>query len=664
MSSKTNEEELELNYVKIDSKNEIRLIGNEDYVLEAYSFITSVQQFKEENIGNTIKTFLKKTIPELEDLSKTNQDFCKPIIKIINNDKKKSLTNIINQFLTIDFKEHFIFNQTNVKYVCYILAYCLNELLKKFKTYQELKNAIKQVKLDKYDFFKIYSNKAFLKNKEKSDCPPSRPSNFGKTTSTSSNSSQGKDLDDDFSESEENPVNEVNKYHSVAKGIFYIDNNPDNIMNSSVLTDDYNYNEEEKSQKILTKDCFFYPKTNKNSITEKSELPIELILLLSKLKNVKTLIFQIHTKIDEQYLKWVVFLLLHTNIIFSKGIEEIKFDLGNEEIQQGIERLFNERTSELYIDFQKNKDLRYNFENSHARSVNCWEPEGDFFFVKSIAEENSEDMKNNYPYHIQVNKYANQLCNVYNELGNLTTIKYIKPISTNKNNNKDFHNIQKLYSVIDSNNNNDTNNLNNDVKIAERTSDKFGLSKTFNRISTNSIEGLTNNTDTNNSNNKKITPSFLFPFVNKYKSYLQMISIFSNFLSTNLKKIRQLSLYFHTSYAYEISVLNKLMVGNENCHFLIFLNKIETLTEADFSFNSLDDKSFEYILGIINSNSNLSSLKISFFSNDTAYFDNSLFNLCASKKISLSNLFQEFRQLLIENVQDKEKKMNYTSNLF
>ena len=125
-------------------------------------------------------------------------------------------------------------------------------------------------------------------------------------------------------------------------------------------------------------------------------------------------------------------------------------------------------------------------------------------------------------------------------------------------------------------------------------------------------------------------------FINKYKLYLEMIMIYSYYLSKYLKMIKKLNIYFHTPYSYEICQYLNMNLNFDNSHFLIFAKEIENLTEAAFSFNSLDDKSFQYIIGIISNNNNITSLKLSFFTPDINYYDYSLFNLCSSKKISLT----------------------------
>jgi hypothetical protein len=100
-------------------------------------------------------------------------------------------------------------------------------------------------------------------------------------------------------------------------------------------------------------------------------------------------------------------------------------------------------------------------------------------------------------------------------------------------------------------------------------------------------------------------------------------------------------------------------ISYDRFHFLNFINNIDTLTEADFSFNSLDSKSFENILGIINKNANLISLKMSFFTPDINYFINSLLNIWSSKKLSIRKLFSEQKEYLLNNTGDKERDLNY-----
>lgn len=85
---------------------------------------------------------------------------------------------------------------------------------------------------------------------------------------------------------------------------------------------------------------------------EKNELPLELILILYKFKNVKTLIFQIQN-IEENFIKLAIFIIINANWLFINGISEIKFDLGNDNLQYRINEVFRERTAELYHFYQK-----------------------------------------------------------------------------------------------------------------------------------------------------------------------------------------------------------------------------------------------------------------------------------------------------------------------
>ena len=139
-----------------------------------------------------------------------------------------------------------------------------------------------------------------------------------------------------------------------------------------------------------------------------------------------------------------------------------------------------------------------------------------------------------------------------------------------------------------------------------------------------------------------------------------MITLYSYFFIKEFKKLKKLGIYFHKSYSFEIQLMFKLFdISYDRFHFLNFINNIDTLTEADFSFNSLDSKSFEIILGIINKNANLISLKMSFFIPDINYFINSLLNIWSSKKLSIRKLFSEQKEYLLNNTGDKERDLNY-----
>ena len=664
-TSSSSEEEFELNYLKIDTKNDIRLLGKEDFEMETISFMSVINVFGEEKIGKSLLLFLKKIIPETTDILKVNLDYSKQFLKRINLDKKAYYSSI-NHILATDYKDKFIFNKTNLQDVSNILAYAFNEIKKyKINTSKDFKNIISQIKFEKYDFFKIFANYEYLKNrdKEKNDQTLSRGSSQCKSTTYSSYSTQLKDIYEETSEYDENNLLDLNKYHSEAKGIYYIDNKPKNIICSSILTNNYNYNEEEELKKLLTKECFIYPKYNKNTISEQIELPIEFILILDKLKNVKTLIFQIRN-VNNLFIKMAIFVLINVKWLFSKGIEEVKYDLGNDEIQQGLCEMFNERTAELYHYFHKIKNLVYYNGSYQARTINCWDPEGDIFiekYEKNNDKTINDDKKMDYSYSMQSNEetstFDNHLCNIYNEFGKLTNLKYIKPLNyTVKNKIGEFQFEQKTEDFEDNN----YELLNASVGEPQKPEKELIATTTsFNSRSSNVqnfIQNL-NNAIVNNTS-KKSTPQILGQFALKNKPYFQMISIYSYFFTKNLKKIKKISLYFHTPFSYEITLLYNMKLNFDLSHFLIFTNQIETLTEANFSFNSLDDKSFEYILGLINKNTNISTLRLSFFSPEINYFDNSLFNLISSKKISLTKLFQDQREFEIKNSQYKDKKMN------
>ena len=646
----TNGDEYELNFLKIDSNNNVKLIGVEELELELLDLLACVSPFESESMDGILLKFFKKFIPAIQDLLKTNIELSKQFLK--HYDKKSlNITESMNRILSTDFKEKFIFNKINIQDVCNILTISFNDI-KKFKisNFNEFQAVLKKLNFKKYKLDKLYLNNEYIKNKINSH---SRLSSLRTVSSITSNSTSVKEVDE---ASEYDDMQKLlNKYHNKALGVIYIDNYIKNIINSSSLNSDYDYNEEELNKRLLTKECFSYQKNNK----DEGELPIELIILLYKLKNVKTLIYQINY-IDEQFFKMANFILLNIKWLFMNEIEEIIFDLGNETLQKGINDVFNERASEIYYNSQIIKNAIYYNGSYKARTINCWEPECDIFFDKNINNENKKDYIYSEQSNIENVYFDNHLCNIYNEYGNLTNLKYIRPIIyTIKNN--DNQNEQKLEENDDPFDNFINNE--NSYNRSERESIYLINNNNNNNLNTknsNVSSSLNQNLSSVNIFIEKTTPALLKDFVKKHIFYFQMIPLYSYFFMKEFKKIKKLGLYFHKSYSFEIQLMLKLFdISYDRFHFLNFISGIDTLTEANFSFNSLDNKSFENILGIINKNTNLTSLKISFFTTDINYFINSLLNIWSSKKLSIRKIFLEQKEFLINNTGDKERDMNY-----
>ena len=64
------EDEFELNYVKIDGKNEIKLLGGDDYAAEVSTFFSTVTEFEQEKVPKRVIKEIQKNIPEKTDILK------------------------------------------------------------------------------------------------------------------------------------------------------------------------------------------------------------------------------------------------------------------------------------------------------------------------------------------------------------------------------------------------------------------------------------------------------------------------------------------------------------------------------------------------------------------------------------------------------------------
>ena len=626
MSSK-DEYVYELKYLKINSFNNTELLDQND-IVDFMTYDGDIQSEIESDDSESLQKYYKKIFPTItQDLLKTNYEQSKQFSRFVSD--KKRIAQCVNKILATDFKESFIFNKQNLEDVTRILTYSFSEI--KRTKISDLESAAKNINFQKYNFQKMYLNEEYIKNKNNN----SRASS--KRTTVSSNISEPKELNDEASE-----------YDDKLKKRCYIDNK--NILRSMDIANDYKYNKKEISKILLTKECFIYPKQNKDTgnIVQGEQLPIELIILLSKLRNVKCLIFQAN-EVNEEFIKMAHFIFLNIKWLFQHEIEEIKFDLGNEDIQKNLNEVFNQRCTEFYNFFHNLKNSIYYNGSYKARTINCWEPESDIYFKEAKKiDENRND--NKYIYSGQSNKersfFDNDLCNIYNEHGNITNFKYIRPIiySNRIYNNKNIQRTEEMDDIFD-------NYIEGDeIKRAQRES--VYVSSVGNNLNTR------NNINQTHTSAEMGTPELLKIFVQKNDSFFKMIYLYSYYIQALKKNLNKLELYFQTPYSFEIQLMLRIYESTyDNYHFLAFTREIESLKEINLSLNCLDSVSFRRIFFLLK-NSKLSSLRMSFFTSDINYYENSLLSFWSSKKLSIRKLFIEQKQYLINSNGDKERYLN------
>ena len=621
----SSEDEFELNYIKIDGRNEIKLLGADDYAAEMSTFFSTVTVFDQERMAKKVLKIIEKIIPDESLLIKYNKEISKKIANLIDENDKIYLIESINRILSINFKNQLIFSYTNIFDICCILASFFTASKYKINSIDDLKKRIKAINFQKYgDFIQIYINHDTIKDRI--------------------NKQNAEDTDNS------------NKKNIISK-----------IQKNYVLNSQNYYSKEFDHRKVLKKENFLYPSCNKSRSKDvkpdKKGLPIELILLLYKLKEVTCLVFQIQY-LEDNFKKLLIMILSNLNWLFIKGIEEVKFDLGNEEIQFRLDKEFGERAESLYKKIDINKKNIYYDGSYQARFVNCWEPEGDIFF----EEKKEKKIKADLTYDSQETKDCiinddNYICNIYNESGKSTNFKYIIPVNYSARNNIINNNMKiekKSFKIIFDE---DYDEVNNNIEKMDDSLSIFDIDNFENfvpqRSSLNSSETTTENESQNNEVfSYNSTPYMLRKFSDKYKTYFKMILIYCYYFTKNLKNIKKLSLYFQNTYSYEMYICFRTNLNTDLTNFLIFLNKIENLQEVNFSFNCIDDKSFEYILGILFKNTNLTKLRMSFFTPDINYYDNTLFNLCSEKKISLNKLFDDYDKYIKKNVENQDKTIS------
>ena len=641
-------ENIKLNFLRINTENNSNFI--EDLEIEHLDLQSAIAPYETATIdGMLIKSFRSVLqIPTNPDLLKANIEQVKSLTKLLNIDKNK-LNNYINMILSIDYREKFIFSKSNLSLICNILIFVFGELKKyKISTFAEFESKIKEINFSRYDFEKAYLKTEYLEKRSKSFRIPRN----NRLNSELISKLSVKEINDDWTEIDDTNINCENKNFGNVKGIPYIEDSYENYIYSSLLTKDYNYDEEQTYNKLLTSKCFQFTKTNK----EEAILPIELIILLYKLKNVKTLIFQIKNA-DEHFIKMARFILMNYKWLFLNKIEEIKYDLNDEQLQKELYIEFNKRTAELFEDYNIPKYFSY-FSCHNSRKHNFWTPEGDVIFEK-VSFNKIKDYIYNQQSDLNNNTFDNIICNIYNEYGLITNFKYIMPILYT------FDIISRKKEFFEEQNVNTEDNEslsyyhNNSIGIFNKNDRKVFGSFSLGNNPRNSNPSIQLNPKKDNTTEKTTSSDFIKDFMKNNSNSFQLMALYLYFLK-DFQKLKKFSIYFDFSHSLEIKHMFSLTSAiYERLHFLIFANNISTLIEANFSFNSLDNIAFENILGIIKKNKNLTSLKMSLFSQEILYTENLLSYLWSEKKLSVNKLIKEKNEFLIQTNADMERNLVY-----
>ena len=381
-----------------------------------------------------------------------------------------------------------------------------------------------------------------------------------------------------------------------------------NLSNLKNKIDNFNF----KDIDIIKMYKYIKNKNNKNNITFvypkklinkkiKYEIPIELIIVINKLLDIKKINLPLANTNFKKQLE-ILIILLNFDMIFPITFD-VFIDLFDYNLKNDFNKIFSNEIIKIIKCNKNNLQLRStNYENN-INSNNIFNiPEEEISILNYYYKNYYED--NNYYSLIEKNKSFNKYYNDKDNTNN-TTLNY-SMLKTSCDENSSFNFIKNNESFNFFGNESYINNFYND------------------EITINMIIG-----DYIKNNN--------FPF--------ETIIIFSYFIS-QIKNLHILTLIIPDNYSKEIEILLKNMdIFYLDFNFLTFFTSITNLNELNIEFNSLDTKLFDKFL-LISFKNNLKTLRISFFNSDeyyspcclfklqnNMYIKNNLYNLQSKKNI-------------------------------
>lgn len=632
-----NNKEESVDYIKIDSTNKLQFLDSEDLDIEALELKSSVDSFAEEFIGSNMTQLINTILPKFTEPLKTNLELIKQYLKSQPKKTEQEINDSINRIIASDFQENFVFNEKNVEDVCQTLCIGFETIRKKnWNVWNEPENLVKYLNFEDIDIINLYMNneKVAKLNKKMLINSKNVKKNIENDLSSCPSTAVSEYLYD-----EEEPIIQIKN------GSYYIDN-------KKIVRNSYKMSYRDNTKIKLTKEYFNYPKRNKSDKEEiLPECPNEFAILLYKFKDIKILTFQIN-QLTDLVIKANIMILYNMKWLFP-NFKEIKIDLGNDELQKELNKVFEQRLVKLYRTTLRERKILFYDNDYKPRTMNCWEPENDIHYLKKNNSKNDKLKEKDYEliencFDNLSSTYNNYLSCIYNETGKSTNLRYIEPLKNIRR-----ENIKKFNDFFTEDDNEDEEFRFTGSNIEAPKFDRESIIAPFLKLDSLNINDSGNKTPNiipiekcvNKINDiyNMTSPEILSAFVEKNMNYFKMILIYCHFLRQQ-NNLEILSLYFSDSFSYEIVIFLRLFkIINNTFHFLIFANKISTLNEGNFSFNSLDSKSFENILGVIKKNENMSKLRISLFTPDINCRSSALLKLCASLKTSIREIFREMK---------------------
>ena len=348
----------DLNYLRIDGKNELKFISNENNTKELLVLYTSLVSIEDSNIGNGINRYINNLFPNKgKDKIIQSNTICEKYKEKFNN-ILNYLDDSVNRILSFNSTNLFIFNEKNITDLNNMLIYIF-DLIKEYKIY----------KISNYEDLK--SKIAIINNKK---------------------------------------INVINSFFKDNKSFkTFVSNNSLKIKkstNSKTLIDLNTYFKS-NSIKSTTISNLISNKYSHQNIEQKYILPIELIIILNKFSSINKLhfvIYNTHKKTKYQ----ILLILLNQEWIFP-NVQEIEFDFNENELFKELNQIYKNQVNNKIkfratnYDIKKKNKCTWNAFNEISLFNNYNENLISRLNISSNNEEFSDSNSNINPFFINDN---------------------------------------------------------------------------------------------------------------------------------------------------------------------------------------------------------------------------------------------------------------------